>query len=171
MTAPHPEEIIKSRARIMEIARLRLHDDIIDEVLNEYVQKAAKEFDLPISLVSIVLDDAQKFAAAHGLAGWMAETNGTPVEWSFCAHSLGSKAPFIVEDTHLHKVLKDNPLVTIDKIRCYAGVPLISKNNQIVGNFCVIGDESRSFSEAEVNRLKEYATLAMQRIEERIAEA
>ncbi len=158
---------IKDKGRIEEIARLGLHEDKVDEILNDYVQRASAEFNLPVGLVSIVLDDAQFFAASHGLNAWMQETNGTPVEWSFCATSVETEKPFIVEDAEEHNKVKDNPLVKIDGIRCYAGVPMITSKGYIVGNFCVIGDETRSFSEKEIARLKEYAAEAIAQIEAR----
>lgn len=160
---------VKNIDRITELARLKLHEDQIDEILNEYAQKAAEEFDLPIGLVSIVLDDVQKFAAAHGTGGWIGEVNGTPVEWAFCANSVESGQPFIVEDADTHEKMKNTPLVTMDNVKCYAGAPMVTSNGFVIGNFCVIGDKSRSFKEEEVTRLKEYAKLATERIESRIA--
>ncbi len=158
---------ILNTERIDEIARLRLHEDQVDEILNDYVKKAANEFDLPIGVVSIVLDDVQSFIAAHGLEDWVSEVKGTPVEWAFCANSVRSGKEFIVEDSH-ESIMKESPIVTMEGIRCYAGVPLITKNNFVVGNFCVQGPKTRSFSEEEISRLKEYAKLVMDRLEDRV---
>jgi len=154
--------------RIQEIARLRLHEETVDELLNQYVKEAAAEFNLPVSLVSIVLDGAQVFAASHGLQGWLKEANGSPVEWSFCANSVKTKENFIVENSKKNTVVQDNPLVTIDNIQCYAGVPMITSNGYVIGNFCVLGHESRVFTESEINRLKEYAAKAVSQIEARV---
>lgn len=159
---------VKNLDRIMEIVRLHLHEDQADEILDEYTRKAAEEFQLPVSLVSIILDDVQKFAASTGLEGWLAETNGSPVEWSFCANSIRSGKPFIVEDAPNHDMVKSNPLVTVEGIRCYAGAPLVTKNGYVVGNFCVLGSEERTFSDAEIERVKEYARKIMDRIESRM---
>ena len=153
--------------RIKEIARLRLHEDQVDEILNEYVKKAADEFNLPIGVVSIVLDDIQSFIASHGLEDWVGEVKGTPVEWAFCANSVRSGEEFVVEDSH-ESVMKDSPIVTMEGIRCYAGVPLITEKGKVIGNFCVQGPDTRSFTEGEILRLKEYAQLVMNRLEERV---
>ncbi|HAA16162.1 MAG TPA: hypothetical protein DCE41_32440 [Cytophagales bacterium] len=161
---------VKDSDRIEEIARLRLHEDEVDVVLNKYVQEASREFNLPIGLVSIVLDDVQKFAASEGLKGWIAETQGTPVEWAFCAHSVRSGEPFIVEDSEKNHLVKESPLTTMEGIKCYAGAPLISSRGYVLGNFCVMGEESRSFSTEEVAKLKDYAAKAMAHIESRAAE-
>lgn len=159
---------IKDKNRIEEIARLRLHEDQVDDLLQSYAQKAADEFDLPMGLVSIVLDDAQKFAAAHGLGGWLKEVNGTPLEWSFCANSVDSRRPFIVEDASLHRTVKDNPMVTQDGVKCYAGAPMITHNGYVIGNFCVIGTDKRSFTGAEISKLKKYAAEIVEHLEKRV---
>ena len=158
---------IVDEGRINEIARLRLHEDQVDEILNDYVKKAAEEFDLPIGVVSIVLDDVQSFIASHGLEDWVSEVKGTPVEWAFCANSVRSGEEFVVEDSH-NSIMKDSPIVTMEGIRCYAGVPLITKNDYVVGNFCVQGPKTRSFSATEIEKLKEYANVVMERLEDRI---
>lgn len=159
---------ITDQKRIEEIAHLRLHEDQVDKILDEYTQKAAEAFDLPVSLVSVVLDEAQTFASSYGLEGWMLEAGGTPVEWSFCANSVESGKPFIVENAEEHDKVKDNPLVKMDGIKCYAGVPMITSNNFIIGNFCVIGKEERTFTEEEIAQLKNFADEAVKRIEERV---
>ena len=163
------DDPIHNQGRLEEIARLRVHEEEVDELLNEYTSKAAWEFNLPTCLVSVVLDDVQKFVASYGLGGWIKEVQGSPVEWSFCANSVKTKEPFIVEDADKDLLVKNNPLVTEDNIKCYAGVPLITVNGYIIGNFCVIGDTSRDFSEADVNRLREYAVQVMHHLEARVA--
>ena len=166
----HPsikKEVIKT-SRLQEIARLRLHQDKFDEVLNFYVEQAAKVFDLPIALVSIVLDEVQFFVASYGVNGWLSAVSETPVEWSFCANSVKTKEPFVVEDALSTDLVKDNPLVTADKIRCYAGAPLITSNGEVLGNLCVIGQKARTFDEAEISLLKKLAERAMQRLEDRV---
>lgn len=168
MSQPNNDTQITDAHRIEEIARLRLHEDQVDEILNEYAQKAAEAFNLPVSLVSVVLDEAQMFAASHGLEGWMLDAGGTPVEWSFCANSVKSGEAFIVENAQEHNIVKDNPLVQVDGIKCYAGAPMVTSNNFIIGNFCVIGKEKRTFSEEEITLLKDFAKEAVTRIEERV---
>jgi GAF domain-containing protein len=118
-------------------------------------------------MVTVVLDQAQFFAAHHGLDGWMAEARGTPVEWSFCALAVASGEPFVVEDATTHPLTRDNPLVANEGIRCYAGIPLVSSRGYALGTLCVIGKESRSFSDADLDVLRELAEKAVWRIEER----
>lgn len=167
MADERTDPIVNDDARLAEIAALRLTSPDVDEILQQTVDEAASRLDLPIGLVSIVMDTAQYFAAHRGLEGWLAQARGTPLEWSFCVNAVRSGEPFVVEDATTHPVVKDIPLVEHDGIRCYAGIPLVTSTGQTVGTLCVIGHEARSFSGEDLELLRILAARAMRRIEER----
>lgn len=158
------------RERLEEIATLRLGAADVCAVLDEVAGEAARRLGLPIGLVSIVLDDAQVFAASHGLAGWLAEAGGTPIEMSFCRHAVDAGAAFVVSDATAHPLVRENPLVTEDGIRCYAGIPLVSRGGHALGTLCVLGTETRVFDDAAMATLRELAAEAVERIEARRVE-
>ena len=160
-------DVLRDPARLAEIAALGLTAPEVDAILQQTVEEAAAALDLPTALVSVVMGEAQYFAAEHGVTGWMAEAHGTPVEWSFCANAVQSGDPFVVEDASTHPVTKDNPLVRIENVRCYAGIPLTTSSGHTLGTLCVIGNEPRSFTESEMDVLRGLAKRAMARIEER----
>ncbi|HLM69099.1 MAG TPA: GAF domain-containing protein [Longimicrobium sp.] len=167
MTESGGSDPVRDPARLAEIAALGLTAEEVDEVLQAAVDEASARLGLPTALVSIVMDEAQWFAAHTGLSGWLAEARGTPVEWSFCAHAVRSGEPFVVEDAATHPLVKDNPLVSLDNVRCYAGIPLVTSTGQTLGTLCVVGTEPRSFSEADLDALRELAKRAVERIEAR----
>jgi GAF domain-containing protein len=158
---------LDDRARLQEIADLRLNGSDIDKILSEIAAEAAAHFGLPVALVSIVLDRGQYFRGSHGLDGWMATTGGTPVEWSFCQHVVRDCQPFVVEDAQHHPLMQDSPLVRIEGIRCYAGVPLVTFRGHVIGSFCVQGPEARSFTKYDLAQLQRYAKRVITRIEQR----
>ncbi len=160
-------DVLRDPARLAEIAALGLTAPEVDAILQRIVDEAAAALHLPTALVSIVMGEAQYFAAEHGLTGWMAEAHGTPVEWSFCANAVQSGETFVVEDARVHPLVKDNPLVKFENLRCYAGIPLVTANGHILGTLCVIGYEARSFTEADLDVLRGLAKRAIERIEER----
>lgn len=163
---PRPNDSpLRQRERLDEIARLGLLDPSTGPLLEDVAARAATQVGLPISLVSVVMDDAQHFASSHGVGGWLAQTQGTPVEWSFCAVAVESGEPFVVEDAEVHPDVRDNPLVPNDGIRCYAGVPLVSQRGFRLGTLCVIGAERRSFTEDDLDALRELADEAVERLE------
>ena len=154
--------------RLEEIFNLGLLSDDVDPILTEIADRAAAALGMPVSLVSVVLDEALHVAAAHGIDGlWLGETRGHPVEWSFCATSVRTREAFVVENATTNAEHRSNPLVTQDGVRCYAGVPLISSRGYVLGNLCVVGLEERVFDEAELDILRGLAAEAVQRIEQR----
>jgi GAF domain-containing protein len=165
--APVAAQTLDDTARLREIADLRLNDSDVDEIFSEITGDAAAYFGLPVALVSIVLDQAQYFLGSHGLDGWMATTRGTPAEWSFCQHVVRNRAPFVVDDARDHPLMQDSPLVRMEGIRCYAGVPLVTSTGHVIGSFCVQGPEARSFTEGDLAQLHRYAEQVMTRIEQR----
>lgn len=154
--------------RLQEIADLDLLAPDVDPILQEIATRAAGRLGLPVSLVSVVLDEALHVAGFHGPEGlWLSEVGGHPVEWSFCATSVRTRQPFVVESATEHPYHRTNPLVTEDGVRCYAGVPLISSRGFVLGNLCVVGMEERTFGEDEMAALRGLATEAVARIESR----
>ena len=163
-----PTDPLHDVARLQEIADLGLLSSAIDPILQDVAARAAAAIGLPVSLVSVVLDEALHVAGSHGIDGlWLGETRGHPVEWSFCATSVRTREPFTVEDATAHPYHRTNPLVTQDGVRCYAGVPLISSRGNVLGNLCVVGLEERSFTVAELEMLRALAQEAVVRIETR----
>lgn len=161
------DPVIQDRDRLREIADLELTSREVDAMLQAAAEDAARALDLPIGLVSVVLDEAQYFAGAHGLDGWLAMARGTPLEWSFCANAVRSGEPFVVENAETHPAVRENPLVTHDGIRSYAGVPLVTSRGHALGTLCVLGTRNRVFAPAELATLRALADAVIQRIEQR----
>lgn len=166
-TPAHLREAITNAARLQEIFDLDLASAKPDPVLESMLEDAATRLDLPIALVSIVLDGIQYFAAMRGVEGWMAETRGTPIEWSFCTNVVVDQKPFLVRDAQQDPRVSENPLVWQENIRSYAGVPLRTSKGEVVGSFCVIGSETREFTQDDVSTLEVLAAQAMVAIEQR----
>jgi GAF domain-containing protein len=155
--------------RLAEIARLGLDTPEPDPVLAEAVHAAAAAVGLPIGMVTVVLDEAQFFLASEGLEGWLSETQGTPIEWSFCRFPVAERAPFVVDDAATHARTRDNPLVKLEGLRCYAGVPLMTSHGAAVGTLCVAGRDPHAFSPEDVARLRALADRVMAHLEARAA--
>ena len=159
---------IYSEQRLQEIADLDLLSSEIDPILQEVAERSATHLGLPVSLISVVLDEALHVAGSHGLQGlWLGETGGHPLEWSFCATSVHTRDAYVIENALDDAKHRTNPLVLQDGVRCYAGVPLISSKGFVLGNLCVVGLEQRTFSADEMRFLREMAALAVSQIEQR----
>ena len=155
--------------RLQEIQDLSLAGAELDPEIQKLLEKLAAEMELPIALVSIVLDGAQYFLGMHGVEGWMRETRGTPVEWSFCTQVVRNRGRFVVEDASSHPITKSNPLVGSEGIRCYAGAPLRTSRGHVLGSLCVIGNKDRAFEPEELEALDRLAAEVTRRLEARRA--
>jgi GAF domain-containing protein len=82
---------------------------------------------------------------------WIAAANGTPVEWSFCANMITTGRPYLIADAHASEQAT-NPLVTVDGITSYAGVP-VTVAGQIVGAHCILGTEAHQFNPGQLAEL------------------
>ena len=153
-------------ARLSEIEALDAMRS--DPILDQLVAEATERLNLPIGVVSIVLDSAQYFVASKGLEGWLAEAQGSPVEWSFCQHVVCSQDDLVIDDAESHPQVRDSPL-TQEGVRSYAGVPLETSQGEVLGSFCVIGDTPRHFSEGDLDQLRNLAHRAMKHLEQRRA--
>lgn len=147
-------QLLHDEKRLQTIASLGLSDDEKDPFLATIVEEASSKLNLPISVVSILFNSVQYFAAHHGLgSSWLAEAGATDVEWSFCQYVLDSNELYEVEDARKVSYLKNSPLVTNDSVICYLGAPLTLKNGITVGTLCVIGQKPKSFDDTDKKHL------------------
>jgi GAF domain-containing protein len=143
--------------RLEEIASFDLFSAAATTRLDAFAQRLAATFDMPVALVTVVLDTAQVMVGSHGLYGWAAEVRGTPVEWSFCAEVVRRHGPYVLPDAAADAVQATNPLVTQDGVACYAGAPLITSNGHVLGSCCVLGGAPREFTADELGTLTRMA--------------
>ncbi|QZD86814.1 sensor histidine kinase [Qipengyuania psychrotolerans] len=141
-------------------------DKLMDDgELSAIVQFAAKLCGAPVSLVSLVEEQRQRFLARAGL-----DTTETPRPTSFCAHAMMEREPLVVPDAMLDPRFERNPLVTGEpKIRFYAGVPLLSSEGAPLGSLCVIDTEPRTEGLTDFQRegLEVLAASVMRRLNAR----
>lgn len=152
-----PQEAASGEAaRLAKIARMEIVDDLPpDETLQRLVADVAKAFDVPIALVSLVLEDRQWFKAYFGLEGKALEARGTPRDMSFCRHvveSDGSRA-LVVPDASIHPYFASNPLVKQGLVRSYAGAPLVTPEGHVLGTLCIIDNKPLNIGPDEVDAL------------------
>ncbi|MFC4295099.1 sensor histidine kinase [Novosphingobium tardum] len=111
-----------------------------DPRLTGITDLAAALCDAPVSLVSLVEDDRQWFAATTG-----STLTQTPRDVSFCAHALNSPEVMEVPDARADPRFADNALVTGEPhIRFYAGAPLRDEGGSVLGTLCVIDGKPRT---------------------------
>ena len=77
---------------------------------------------------------------------------------SFCAHTILSPKPMIVEDALSDERFKDNPLVKNEPhIRLYAGFPLHTNTHHRIGTLCVIDRTPKSLTSTQYKIMERLA--------------
>lgn len=112
-------------------------------------------FDVPMAMVSLVDAESLVFKSCNGL-----RYATLPRQISFCGHVILSDRPLVVPDTTQDPRFRDNPLVTGEPhIRFYAGYPLRLPDGAMVGAFCLLDHDVRSFSDEEQALLHDLAAI------------
>jgi GAF domain-containing protein len=102
-----------------------------------------------IAAVSLVDANRQWFKTIVGL-----DAKETPRTVSFCSHTIETTGVLVVEDATRDSRFAANPLVTsAPGIRFYAGIKLVGG----LGALCVIGQQPRRATEAEIDKLSKLA--------------
>lgn len=157
-----------------ESARLRAlqHYDIAgtapEHLFDDLIQLVAKLFDMPIAMLTLVMEEKVWFKANSGLP---------PVDQVDRDTSLCSAA-ILDNDTTVFEDLKTNPchLIRQDVVRAlalgfYAGAPVTTTDGYPIGVLCVLDKQARPFSPQERELLGTMATVVMRTIELRQATA
>jgi diguanylate cyclase (GGDEF)-like protein/PAS domain S-box-containing protein len=172
---PWDERVRRAKISANEGARLAAvadygwgHTDT-DPGLTQIAELAARRFDAPVGLVTLVRETDQVFVARTGI-----DACGTPRDVSFCSHALESDDLLVVPDARLDPRFVANPLVVgPPHVRFYAGVPLRSPAGHVIGTLCVIDHRPRSgLSARDRQALRALGVQALQKLEDlRLAHA
>jgi PAS domain S-box-containing protein len=154
LTYPVPPNEVE---RLAALTSLEVLDTPPEAHFDAVVSLARRTFCAPIVLISLVDADRQWFKSGCGI-----EVDGTPRDVAFCAYTILSDEPLVVEDATRDERFAANPVVTgAPGIRFYAGVPLIIEPGIRVGTLCVIDTKPRTFSEEDQKSLQEMADIVV----------
>jgi phosphoserine phosphatase RsbU/P len=152
-------------ARIAAVRRYEILDTPADGTFDRITALAAKRFDAPISIVSIVDSDRIWFKSHHGID---AEQVGR--DPGLCASAILGDVPWVVENAGIDPRTLANPLVAGELgLRFYAGAPLITSDGHGLGTLCVIDRDPRTFTDDDAAVLAEMAALVVDALELRLA--
>lgn len=147
------------------VRRYDILDTPPDGAFDRITALAARRFNVPISIISIVDEDRIWFKSRHGV----------PVEQigrdpGLCASAILTNDPHILTDASVDPRSLANPLVAGDfGLRFYAGVPLTTSDGHNLGTLCIIDKEPRPIDDAQIADLQDLASVVMDQMEMQLA--
>ena len=151
--------------RLAALRQTALLDTPPEEGFDRLTRMAARLLGASTSLISLVADDRQFFKSAIGLPEPWASRRTAPLSFSFCSQVVASGEPLVLEDARKHPLLGHSPAIRELGWISYAGVPLVTRDRQVVGAFCVVDKMPRLWSERDIALLQDLAGSAVTEIE------
>lgn len=166
MTAQHPSgspgalfSRIGTPERMRALARYDLDSASLRSELDEVAEQTSARVGAPISFVNLVLDTVQVLAGRHGLptGHWTVQADGMPAEWSICAYAVEQRTPYVRTDLSRDPLHADSPLVAVEGLVSYAGMPVLDADGLVLGMHCVMDVRPRQFTADHLVALREGA--------------
>jgi len=158
MSAPKPKNEAK---RLNVLWQYDVLDTVPEEVFDDLTDLAAMICEAPIALISLIDEDRQWFKSKIGIT-----VSETSRDISFCAHAILQDDLFLVPDATRDSRFKNNPLVTgSQKIRFYAGVPLVTPDGHALGTLCVLDKKPRKLRPEQQDALRVLARHVVSQLE------
>jgi len=136
-----------SRQRHDALAELGVLDTPPEERFDHLVSMARTVFGTESAAFTLIDDDRQWHKAAVGVS-----TREDPLEDSFCATTIQTCAPFIVEDA-----LNDDRHLPQTSVRFYAGHPVEAPDGTRIGAICVFDRNPKTPTPVQLSFLRELA--------------
>jgi len=156
-----PEIPLNENERLAALMRYQVLDTLPEQEFNDLVQLAAGICGTPIALISFIDYNRQWFKAKVGI-----DASEISRDISFCGHVVGEKTILIIPDATKDNRFADNPLVIGDpSIRFYAGVPLITTDDYVLGTLCVIDYQPQTPTLQQIRHLEALSRLVISQLE------
>jgi GAF domain-containing protein len=152
-------------ARLTAVRRYEVLDTPPDGAFDRITSLAARIFEVPISIVSIVDHDRIWFKSHHGI-----DVEQIDREPGLCASAIMQKEPWVVSDASVDPRTLTNSLVCGDLgLRFYVGIPLCTSDGHNLGTFNIIDVEPREFGDDDLEVMKDLAAVIMDELELRLS--
>lgn len=150
--------------RMLAVRRYDLLDTPPDGAFDRITGMAARLFDVPVAIVSVVDRDRIWFKSHHGTD--VTEIGRDP---GLCASAILQDGPWVVNDARTDPRTLANPLVAGEfGLQFYAGVPLHTRDGYNLGTLCVLDTEPREMTPAQTRTLEDLAGIVMDELELRL---
>lgn len=160
LTPPIPSD---EKERLKTLYELNILDTPVEESFERITRLTKELFKVPIVAISFIDENRQWFKSIEGL-----NIQNARRETSFCAHAMVSDQIFHISNALDDYRFSDNPYVIGEPyIRFYAGYPIKASNGKKLGTVCIIDRCPRTFSNEDLDKLKDIANLIEGEIKKR----
>jgi len=136
-------------------------DTVPEEVFDDLTELASHICEAPVALISLVDENRQWFKSQVGTT--LKETSR---DISFCAHAILNDGLLVIEDATKDPRFSDNPMVTgPQKIRFYAGAPLVTPDGHALGTLCILDKQPRKLRPEQLKALRVLAHHVVSQLE------
>jgi PAS domain S-box-containing protein len=160
---PLPEN---EAGRLEALRRYRILDTPPEAGFDRVTSLAARLFDVPIALVSLVDESRAWFKSCYGF-----ELQEVQRDDTICSFALLFNEVLVVLDARQDDRFACNPFVQAEPgLRFYAGAPLLTKDGFNLGTLCLLDTKPRNgFPEEQQAILSDFAAMVMDELELRLA--
>ena len=156
--APLPKNEVK---RLKVLWQYDVLDTVPEEIFDDLTDLAAHICEAPVALISLVDENRQWFKSRVGIS--LQETSR---DISFCAHALLNDDMLVIPDATKDPRFRDNPMVTgPQRIRFYAGAPLVTPDGHALGTLCVLDKQPRKLRSEQLQALRVLARHVVSQLE------
>ncbi|MEJ7626247.1 MAG: GAF domain-containing protein [Ferruginibacter sp.] len=143
--------------RLENLYKYEILDTPSDGYFDEITSLAAKVFDVPVAIISLVDTDRIWFKSAYGI-----DAEEIPRDPGLCSSAIVSDDIYVVENAKVDPRTLSNPLVAgVMGLQFYAGAPLTSPEGFNLGTFCIIDKNPRTLDVKEATMLKQFSRIVM----------
>lgn len=162
MTDP---DIQREAERLTALHSYEILDTPPDGAFDRITALAARHFDVPVAIVSLVDQDRIWFKSRHGL-----ETDEAPRSPGLCASVILSDDAYVIKNAIEDPRTLANPLVTGQMgVRFYAAAPLLTHDGHRLGTMNIIDFAPREFDSEGEKTLQQFAGVVMDQMELRLS--
>ncbi len=141
-STPVPEN---ETERLRALHRYRVLDTSPEVAFDRITRLAARLFDVPTALISLVDESKAWFKSSVGFDACEVPRNAT-----LCSFAILAEEPLIVPDARLDDRFACNPFVQCEPgVRFYAGAPLVTEGGFNLGTLCLLDVRPREALSAE----------------------
>jgi PAS domain S-box-containing protein len=166
-TEPPPSStvspVLRSPKRLAALRATGLLDTEPEKVFDRFTRLASRVLHAPVAAITL-LDDRRQFLKSAVGVGDLREI---PLAYSICATAVAMCSPLIIDDTRVHPLVKDHPAIAKFGVGAYAGVPIVTADEQAIGALCVADPNPHRWSDEDVKTLRELAAMVGEQIEAR----